>query len=307
MHGRYGVIDVGSNAVRLHIEASSFGLRQKLHSRRFRLRLGSEVFTAGELSSETRRNLIEIFCEIRALLDSHAVTDSWAVATSAMRDCRDGQQLVEEIREKCRVNLEIIDGKREAEIVFEAIRSLGLQARELTLMDLGGGSLELVACRDGRFRQFASLQLGAVRALCAYADGPDSFQNQVGSQFARIQGNLRSFQQPPGQHRLLVGLGGNVRRLTKMAASVRAFPHHPRLLLRSELVSLVKELEPLRPRERRQRWDLPRDRADVIVPAAKVILETMDRLRYDHLFSPKVSLKHGMVAALVNGKRMSGA
>jgi len=302
-HGRYGVVDVGSNAVRLHIEASSFGLRQKLHSRRFRLRLGSEVFTAGEISTETRRDLIEIFCEIRALLDSHAVTDSWAVATSAMRDCRDSARLVEEIREKCRVDLEIIDGKREAEIVFEAIRSLGLQARELTLMDLGGGSLELVACRDARFSHFASLQLGAVRALCAHEEGTGRLAAQIQNQFDGVKNDLRRFSQTRNEDRLLVGLGGNVRCLTNLAASVRVFPHHPRLLLKSELAALLKKLEPLRPRDRRHHWDLARDRADVIVPAAKVILEAMDRLGFDHLFAPKVSLKHGMIAALVNGKR----
>ena len=302
-HGRYGVVDVGSNAVRLHIEASSFGLRQKLHSRRFRLRLGSEVFTAGEISKETRRDLIEIFCEIRALLDSHAVTDSWAVATSAIRDCRDAQELVREIREKARVDLEIIDGKREAEIVFEAIRSLGLQARELTLMDLGGGSLELVACRDGRFRNFASLQLGAVRSLCAHEEGPGKLEEQIQTQFGRVTNDLRWFGQNHNEEKLLVGLGGNVRCLTKLAAMVRTSPHHPRLLLKRELAALLKKLEGLRPRDRRQHWDLARDRADVIVPAAKVILEAMDRLGFDHLFAPKVSLKHGMIAELVNGKR----
>ena len=119
---KFGAIDIGSNAVRLLItnvfETETGPVFKKSSLVRVPIRLGEDVFMNGFISEEKQRKMVQTMGAFKLLLDVHGVFSYRACATSAMRNATNGEELVEEISEKSEIDIEIIQGKKEADIIF---------------------------------------------------------------------------------------------------------------------------------------------------------------------------------------------
>ena len=144
-------IDAGSNAFRLIIaRVRSTDDWEIIESVRAPVRLGHAAFTTGNFDRKILRDATEAFRQFRRLMDRHGVIAYRAVATSAAREARNSQVLVERIRHQAKINLEIISGDEEARLVRVAtLRALRNFEPPRFILDLGGGSLELNEFRPG--------------------------------------------------------------------------------------------------------------------------------------------------------------
>ncbi|NCN28065.1 hypothetical protein GW915_10860 [bacterium] len=302
---RLAAVDVGSNAIRiLIVDTTTKGSFVEVFSKRFSLRLGSEAFSGHGFSPATFTNFLGVFEKIRSYLDYYEVDFHRTVATSAMRNAKNAPRAISEIAKKFSIKINIISGEKEAETILEAVKNLPKLTKDLTIMDLGGGSLEILHARNQKMKAFATLPLGAVRSLDYYQDCPEKLEERITSVIEKNAKLLSNFAQDTNQTKLLLGTGGNIRSLNKLANRIINGKINKKTMTRDQLCIVLDRLSELNLKQRQRELELPPDRADVILPAAHVFYEFMFYFGFKSIYVPKVSLKHGIIAKLIEDKAL---
>ncbi|MEZ4271493.1 MAG: hypothetical protein R3C68_08700 [Myxococcota bacterium] len=292
-------IDAGSNAVRLLMVAlDDWGIARHRRYKRYALRLGGDVFARGSLSNETITALVGVFTDIRRRMEHFGVGHYRAVATSAMRDAKNGPAIVRRIARQTGIALEIIDGIEESRLSRSAMRrSLGMVPEGALFVDLGGGSLEVERLGAARGK---SLPLGTVRLLERY---PALGQAQSKSQMEGLaRGILEDLKRClPRRHRapIAIGTGGNLEILAELLPC--RYGQNSAIDV-TGLTALSYKLGGLTLRERSRRYKLRSDRADLIVGAALVLKALVEAYGIDHFVIPKTGLREGILQHLLAAK-----
>ena len=291
----YAAIDVGSNAVRLliaRIKENDYPVAEKEILLRIPLRLGSDVFTLNRLSDESTRCLTKTMEAFSSLISVFRPLGVKACATSAMREAQNGLEVVEQIRQQCGIELEIIDGKKEAELIFanRPDRLLPHGIESFLYIDVGGGSTELNLYTDGELQENESFRLGTVRLLEKAVD-----QKEWGRMRLWIEQHVQNKQV------LGIGSGGNIGRLHRLAKR-----SEQQAMTREQLKKVYQKLKILDENERVSQFKLKPSRADVIVPAAKIYLSAMKWAGIEKIFVPKFGLADGIILELHRAQKGTG-
>ncbi|HEV7187816.1 MAG TPA: Ppx/GppA phosphatase family protein [Blastococcus sp.] len=162
---RLGVLDVGSNTVHLLVVDAHRGAHPTpMHDDRWLLRLAEQIGDDGQLSKAGEKALLNAVQEACAQAEKQGVDELLALVTSAIRDASNGLEVLDRIREKTGVRLQVLSGEDEARLTFLAVRRwFGWSAGKLLVLDIGGGSLELASGIDEDADVAISLPLGAGR------------------------------------------------------------------------------------------------------------------------------------------------
>lgn len=296
---RVGVVDVGSNAIRLTIAEVSNDEIREIGSQRFALRLGKDVFNSNRtLSTVTQANLVDIFIEIKKIFVEHKVSLYRTVATSALRSARNRKRVLQRVLNTSGLQIELISAHEEGRLIGASLPRKHFAKNEL-LMDLGGGSLELAYFENREPHSITSLPLGAVRLLNKNKLDPNRLCDHI-AQLCERDPFVWKFMQKHPKDLYVVGSGGNIRALYKLRKKIlhKACAPSPVLSL-SEIASITQKLEQLSPKERENKLDLAKDRSDVILPAAYVFHEVLSYLGIDKIHVPMtVSLRRGVLTDL---------
>jgi len=167
---KFGAIDIGTNAARLLVGEVCYDgdhAYVKKHSySRIPLRLGEEVFDQGRLSKKKIDQFVDCIQAFKLIAHIFEVEQLRAVATSAMREAKNGIKVQEKIKEKTGVNIEIISGQTEAELIFGTFFLIDFdQSQPFMVIDVGGGSTEISVFENGQKRASRSFELGTIRML----------------------------------------------------------------------------------------------------------------------------------------------
>ncbi|MGB0199635.1 MAG: hypothetical protein ACPF80_06350 [Flavobacteriaceae bacterium] len=168
---KYAAIDIGSNAVRLLIcniieQKSKPTVFSKNAIIRVPIRLGADSFVVGEIGEENQQRMIDAMHAYKLLMKVHGVERHLAYATSALREANNGHQLINRVREATGIEIEIIDGQREAEIIASTDLYTVLKPNKNYLfVDVGGGSTELTVYVKGKIIASKSFKVGTVRLM----------------------------------------------------------------------------------------------------------------------------------------------
>jgi exopolyphosphatase/guanosine-5'-triphosphate,3'-diphosphate pyrophosphatase len=285
---KFAAIDIGTNAARLLIaNATQTEGRihlQKLAYYRVPLRLGEEVFDKGKISAEKALQFQQTIQAFQLLAAAHQVDAFRAVATSAMREASNGKKIAKQVFQETGVEIDIISGDEEAQLIFNSFELLQLQKQQqFVVLDVGGGSTEINIFEHGQKVAARSFELGTIRIL----KGKTS--EQTWSEFsAWIQQNVRL-----DEAHLIFGTGGNINRALKMID-----PKQKETLTLASLVDLHGQLIDLSLEERCDQYQLKPDRADVIVPALKIYITALNALGQNTLVVPKIGLSDGVIYQL---------
>ena len=286
---RYAAIDIGSNAIRMLFEevyerpeGVSF---KKLTLVRLPVRLGEDAFVYGKISEKKRRQLIQMAHSFNYLSSIFEVRDYRATATSAMRDSSNGKEIIDEILEKTGVNIEIIKGEEEAEILFEGILNTGKIENDESymLIDVGGGSTEINFFVKGERVEWKSFNLGTVRLKEGIQkDGSwEDFDTW-------IQQKVKKY-----QPRYAMGTGGNINKIYKLCGAADW-----RTLTDDEIDKKLQYLSQFTPEEMVKNLDIKPDRADVILHGGAIYLRAMRQGGIKEMIVPKVGLADGLIRRL---------
>jgi exopolyphosphatase/guanosine-5'-triphosphate,3'-diphosphate pyrophosphatase len=162
---RLGVLDVGSNTVHLLVVDAHRGAHPTpMHDDRWLLRLAEQIGDDGQLSKAGEKALVHAVQEACAQAEKQGVDELLALVTSAIRDADNGLEVLDRIRERTGVDLQVLTGEDEARLTFLAVRRwFGWSAGQLLVLDIGGGSLELASGVDEDPDVALSLPLGVGR------------------------------------------------------------------------------------------------------------------------------------------------
>ncbi len=276
---------MGSNAVRLLLSRVIYTKKQWVYNKdclvRIPLRLGEDVFTNGKISAKKITQLCEVMEGFKHIIKFYKPLDLMACATSAMRDASNQKAVLAKIRDKSGIPLKIISGKKEAEIIYSNhIEKLLKKNKHYLYIDVGGGSTELTLFSGTKPKHSNSFNLGTVRILK---------NKDKESEWERLIEWVESL---VGPQKSVVGIasGGNINKLVNLAKSKAN-----KNISYSMLKKLYGELSALSTVDRMVKYKLREDRADVIVPAAKIFLTIMEYGHISELIVPVVGLSDGLV------------
>jgi len=287
-------IDIGSNAIRLlvvnvitenNLPAPVF---KKSAIVRVPIRLGADTFISGKISDENAERMQKAMQAFSLLMDVHGVKKYKACATSAMREATNGVDIVESVFNKTGVEIDIIDGKKEAEIIFSTdLTSIINADKSYLYVDVGGGSTEITVFSNGKIVNSKSFKIGTVRYISKKSKHPIwmEMENWIKENTHR----LKSLS--------VIGSGGNINKLFKMSGKLMGRP-----LSLIYLNAQYKFLKHLSYEERITELGLNPDRADVIIPATKIFISTMKWSGANNIYVPKIGLADGIVKSLYFNK-----
>ena len=282
----FATIDVGSNAVRLLLTNVRVDEEEAVFERvallRVPIRLGEDAFPHGKISKDKTEMLIQTLCGFREIMDGFQVTDSMACATSALREAKNGNKIVRQIQKRTGIKLKIIDGKREAKLIYSNHIEKNFDPDYFYLyIDVGGGSTEITLVGGG-YKKSRSFNVGCIRLK-------DGFVRK--DTWKEMDKWLRK--NVPRSSVIGIGSGGNIRSLYMLSKKAHNAP-----LTYDELHDLCSTLRSQTIEERMINFDLKSDRADVIVPACYIYLHILKRCNIQTIHAPIIGLSDGMVHEL---------
>lgn len=289
---RIAAIDIGSNAARLLINEvieTKKGKPEftKLNLLRIPLRLGIDVFTKGEIGEERKTMVLDSMRIFSDLMKIYKVEYYRACATSAMRDAKNGPEIIKEVQENSGISIEIISGDEEASLVFENHIAEGLDKNFAYLyIDVGGGSTELNFFENGKMKYEKSFNIGTIRLLNGLVK-----DDQWKEMKEEIRKNINS------NHPVVaIGSGGNINKIFSMSKTKDGKP-----MSTTFLKKYYKDMNGLTVAERMTKFGLREDRADVLVPALEIYNNIMNWSDIDKIFVPKISVADGLIHNIYDG------
>jgi len=303
-HRVLAALDCGTNSTRLLVESDSGDVL----AREMRItRLGQGVDATGALSDEAMGRTLGVLAEYRTIMDACGVTAGRLAATSAARDASNGPAFLLKASKVSGVDAEILSGEEEGRLSFTgAMAGLEPAAGDNLILDIGGGSTEIVMVRDGRLAAH-SMQVGCVRVSeRTLANDPPTAEDLAGARAMAEAALDGAFQAMPALGALapgsrLVGLAGTVATLAMIDLKLEEYDrdrvHHHWLSL-ERIRQWCDLLAAETSADRARRAGMVPGREDIIVGGLVVLVATIERLGLDGCLSSESDILDGMVASL---------
>lgn len=261
---RVGVIDIGSNSVRLVAFDLRQGLPLPLFNEKVICRLGEGLARSGRLAPERMRQALESLARFGALAEALDLERLFLLATAAVRQARNGEAFVRDVERLLGGRVRVLDGEEEARFAALGVLS-GMPDADGVAGDLGGGSLELTALDRGRLGSAVSLPLGPLPLMEL---GLETARGEIDRRLAEVSwlGALRD--------RTLFAVGGAWRALARVQMTRTKYPLHVihgYTIGRAEAEALVAEVAAARPSALARVPDVARHRAETLPYAALVL------------------------------------
>jgi exopolyphosphatase / guanosine-5'-triphosphate,3'-diphosphate pyrophosphatase len=301
-------IDCGTNSTRLLIAHPHGATLERLNRI---TRLGAGVDQTGRLAADAVRRTVGVLEEYRRAIDRHGVVKMRMTATSAARDAANRDEFFPAAEAVIGIEPELLSGAEEGRLSFEgATFELEPGTGPWLVVDIGGGSTELVAGRQGASGAplaIRSLDVGCVRLTERFlaSDPPTAGEIEAARRFVTslITGAV---EQEPGLAggQALVGLAGTVACLASVDQGVDEYDRdrvHHYVLTRDRVGQMLERLSSLTSAERRLVPGVEPARADVIVGGTIVLDEIMRQFRFDRCLTSEADILDGLVLSLASG------
>ena len=294
---KIAAIDIGSNAVRMLIcyviQSGNQEIFQKNSYLRLPLRLGEDSFRDGIISDKKIKTLSEALISFKYMMRVHNVDEYQIYATSALRESTNSLNVISEVEETSGLKINLINGLKEAKIIAKGNPLSKLEFNKTYLyVDVGGGSTEYSILRRGVDKKSMSFKIGTVRLL----------NNTINpSTIDEIEKWLKSNIDQNDKVKLFA-TGGNINKIQTMTGTKTGKP-----ISYLSVKDLLNNVQLHSYKERMIKYNLNPDRADVIIPALKIFILTMESVSSNKIFIPKVGLVDGMVKEIFyekNGRKL---
>ena len=282
---KIAAIDIGSNAVRMLIcyviSSGDEYVFQKNSYLRLPIRLGEDSFKNGIISNKKIILLTNAILSFKYIMKVHGIKEYKIYATSALRESINSKEVISIVIKNTELNIELITGLKEAKIISKGNSLEKIEFNKTFLyVDVGGGSTEFSILRKGKEKMSKSFKIGTVRLLNNLVD--DSILIEIKKW---LKSNIDNDDKIK-----LFATGGNINKIQSMTGSKSGKP-----ISYLSIKDLSNTLMEFNYQERMMKFDLNPDRADVIIPALKIFITTMEFVKANKIFVPKSGLVDGMI------------
>jgi exopolyphosphatase/guanosine-5'-triphosphate,3'-diphosphate pyrophosphatase len=301
--GRRAAVDVGTNSVRLLVvEPDGAPVTRDMTV----TRLGKDVDRTGRLDDRALTRTLETLGGYRKTWEELGVDRVRIAATSAVRDARDRDRFFDGVRRMTGADAEVLTGEDEARTAFRGATAALDVERPTTVLDVGGGSTELiVGDGGGRLAASVSLQLGCVRLTERLLASDPPGRDELPAARAEIDRQLdlaadRLGDADPSNSPALVGIAGTVTTLAALHLGLDAYEPdriHGTALPREAVRSLTDLLAGMPAAERAGLGPMAPGREDVILGGALIVEQVLARFGFAEIVASEADLLDGLVGA----------
>jgi exopolyphosphatase / guanosine-5'-triphosphate,3'-diphosphate pyrophosphatase len=303
---RLAAIDVGSNTIRLTVaEVQEDDTYRILDEEREMVRLGEHLDRTGRLSDAAIARSLAAIGKMKAIADGFKITELRAIATNAVREASNGQRFIREVARQHKVNIEVISGEEEAQLAFRtASRHFDFRGRPTAVVDIGGGSVEVILSAGTAVDHVYSLPLGAVRVTERLVRSDPMKPKHWKAMKDEIDRGIRSIvRQPAHRAELMIGSGGTFTSLAHMSKFQREGRHgsvQGYVLTPAEIIHLLRRLRETPLEARREIPGLSADRADIIIAGAAVISRLVRGLDTQQIMVNERGIRDGLLLNMIS-------
>ena len=294
------VVDLGSNAVRLQVaSAQPDGTLEVRAEDRAAVRLGAQVFRTGRLSSESISGCAGALVRFAKLAQTAGATHVRAVATSAVREASNRDELLRAARSRAGIDIEVISGAEEARLVCLGVFQGTSASDRSLLIDIGGGSTEIISAHGEEPEHAFSLQLGSVRLSEFFVEhDPISRREAQLIEEAVEDAVLQIDPVLIGKHRRIIGAAGTTGAVAALAQSMSGTPGGSRPVSHAEVRAVLDKLRSA-DLKKRKKLGVDPSRIDVIYAGTAILEGVMRKLRVEEMQVTTRGLRDGLMADLV--------
>ncbi len=308
---KLGVLDIGTNSIHLVLAEVQSDFSYKIVDRyKDMTRLGDGTFASKRLSQEAMTRGVHVIQNMVRLARNKGYDQIRAVATSAVREARNGGDFLQRVLKRAKLRVRVITGEEEARLIFLGVQhGLALSDRPILVVDIGGGSVELVAGTRQGLMKGVSLKLGAIRLadLCVSTAPPTKKMYRALEELVEkdLREALAGF--PTRKFERIVATSGMATNLAEVV-SLREFGRPmPQANLTTVARKHVHAVEKLLARSSvKQRLKIPgldARRTDTLLPASTVLRSLMEQLGHDELTICDKALREGILFDFVERHR----
>jgi exopolyphosphatase/guanosine-5'-triphosphate,3'-diphosphate pyrophosphatase len=272
---RIGIIDIGSNSIRLVIyERNSQGAYRVISEYKESARLSERIGPSGLLQEQDILSIVPILTHFNLLCKNHNVSTIRSVATAAIRNASNSKEIVSVLEQKTGLTIEVLSGAEEARFGFLGVINT-IDVQDGFIVDIGGGSTEVTLFRNRKLINSVSFPFGSVNTSRQFATNKSFTEAGLNEIRHMVEHALSAhpwIQHAPGLP--LIGLGGTIRNLGKMSQKRLKYSlqiAHNYVLPDGELDYFLNLLSSLPFEKRKKVEGLSKDRADIIVPGLTIL------------------------------------
>lgn len=284
---KFAAIDIGSNAVRLQIARLNDNPLEpfkKVEFVRIPIRLGDDAFNQGKISKDKRNIFYKAMQSFQLLMELYEVDHYMACATSAMREAKNGEKMVQKVLDRIGLKIQVIDGKRESELILKSIKQYLIPGKNYLTIDVGGGSTEMTVIKDGKPQNSVSFDVGTVRLLDNAVKKKSWDEIEL-----YVKSHVKDFDDAEA-----IATSGTINKIA-MIINPSTDPH----ITSEQLNNFYKDVKKMSMVERIEKYKLNPDRADVIAPSASIYLKILGWGNIHKLHAPSAGLKDGILYELL--------
>jgi exopolyphosphatase/guanosine-5'-triphosphate,3'-diphosphate pyrophosphatase len=305
-------IDIGTNTLRLLVAETGPDIVRELCSERRITRLGQDLDRTGVLSLDARQRSISALLEFRDSISRHDVLQTSAIGTSALRKASNAREFVDDVKKRTGIDIRVITGEEEARLTLLGVSRMLRGVRSATgddrfrsslVIDIGGGSTEIIMARPGAEPEMVSLALGAVYLTERFIAHDPPAREELESLRRAIRADLSLHDKVLGQYPagVIVGTAGTVTTLAAMVQELSDYAPEKIngfILTRDEINGIVTVLCRSMLRERKKIPGLETGREDIILAGAMIAQEIMERYGHTMMVVSDWGLREGIVVDL---------
>jgi len=316
---RLAAIDIGSNSIRcIVVEVVNGGSFRILDDEKATVRLGEDLGDGKEISPVAWERAMDNLLRMKKIADGYGVDYVEAVATSAVRRASNRQEFIQSVAARAGIRVVVIPGEEEARLVsLSVLHNFDMDGIRYGMIDIGGGSLEIVTALGNKVEEYYSLELGAVTLTEKFLHRDPVADVELQRLTKYVRNSLKEvFEGEDARARCLVASGGTITSVAAMVMATRGEMYdsvHGYEVLRSDIVHLLAMLVRKDVKERKTIAGLNPDRADIIIAGVAVIEELMKFFGANILRVNERGIREGLIldslrkhSLIVEGARRRG-
>ncbi|MDD3846689.1 MAG: Ppx/GppA phosphatase family protein [Syntrophorhabdaceae bacterium] len=296
---KYAAIDIGTNTILLLVAEKHEGERtfRDIVDMSTVVRLGEGLVNSHNLSRAAMSRTVDGLRRYMDIAESHGVERLFCVGTAALREASNSGEFLTSVRDTFGFDVEIISARDEAYYTYLSVRDDDMVRNAgMTIIDIGGGSTEIISGTDKDFVGYTSLPMGSVRLTDAFVSHDPPLEEEMESVASYIKEKLSTVACTPGS--VLLGTGGTVTNIAAMVAGIERYDKgiiHGLVMELRQLKKLMVSLAALTSDQRKLVKGMEPGREDIIVQGAVILKEIMEHGRFDRCKVSAAGVRYGVM------------
>ncbi len=299
---RKAVIDLGTNTFHLFIVEINEKELKALYKEKIAVKIGQNGISKGKIAADAMKRALHTLGIYKSLIDQFEVKEVMGIATSAIRNAKNGQELVDKILEQTGIQIEVIPGDREAELIFKGVKAaMEIGKDNQLIMDIGGGSVEFIIGNDDEIHWKQSFEIGAQRLLDQFHKTDPMPKESLEEIFEFLDRELAPLRAAIKAYRpqSLIGCSGTFDTLCEIYRAENGLPASPNKTVQSLPFDAYRDIHrELLIKNKQDRLAIPgmvSMRVDMIVVASCLISYVTEHLQTEKILASSYALKEGLL------------